>query len=254
MSQLMVLAAAGTGCAAWGLLTSAPGARASRAARSTRAGAESAPPHASPGNAPTGDGGGHRGTVAAIAAGLGCTALVGGVLGAALGIAVAIGAHRAFARMETPQLRRRRRRLAADLPLAADLIGAGLSAGGSVHTVGRAVADAIGGPLADELRAVTAAVELGADPVDAWLTLAPQPELAPLARTMARALESGAPLSPALARLADDRRRAARAAASAAARRAGVHATAPLGLCFLPAFVLIGVVPLVVSVVGTWSG
>jgi hypothetical protein len=36
-------------------------------------------------------------------------------------------------------------------------------------------------------------------------------------------------------------------AATEAARSAGVRAVAPLGLCFLPAFVLVGVVPTVVG-------
>jgi len=49
-------------------------------------------------------------------------------------------------------------------------------------------------------------------------------------------------------------RRARQVAAQAAARRAGVLAVGPLGLCFLPAFVLVGVVPLVAGLVGavTW--
>jgi pilus assembly protein TadC len=35
------------------------------------------------------------------------------------------------------------------------------------------------------------------------------------------------------------------------ARSVGVHAAAPLGLCFLPAFVLVGIVPSIVSVFGS---
>jgi hypothetical protein len=45
-----------------------------------------------------------------------------------------------------------------------------------------------------------------------------------------------------------------RAAGAAAARRAAVLATLPLGLCFLPAFVLLGVVPLVESFVAPLLG
>jgi len=39
-------------------------------------------------------------------------------------------------------------------------------------------------------------------------------------------------------------------AADAAARRAGVLIVLPLGLCFLPAFVLAGLVPVIVAVLG----
>ncbi|MCW2777557.1 MAG: hypothetical protein JWN17_1282, partial [Frankiales bacterium] len=54
----------------------------------------------------------------------------------------------------------------------------------------------------------------------------------------------------AVARLAADARAEARSAAEQRARRAGVLAVAPLGLCFLPAFVLLGVVPVVVGLAG----
>lgn len=74
--------------------------------------------------------------------------------------------------------------------------------------------------------------------------------LGALARTMIRAAQSGAPVADVLTRLADDARRTAQATASAAARRVGVHAVAPLGLCFLPAFVFLGIVPMVAGLAG----
>ena len=65
-----------------------------------------------------------------------------------------------------------------------------------------------------------------------------------------RAAEGGAPVAAAIARLAEQAREVARASGQAAAERAGVLAVAPLGLCFLPAFVLLGVVPVVAGLVG----
>jgi pilus assembly protein TadC len=62
---------------------------------------------------------------------------------------------------------------------------------------------------------------------------------------MVRAAASGAPVAETLTRLADDSRAAARVAAVTAARRVGVQVVAPLGLCFLPAFVLLGIVPVI---------
>jgi tight adherence protein B len=47
--------------------------------------------------------------------------------------------------------------------------------------------------------------------------------------------------------VADDLRESAHAEGQAAARRAGVRIVGPLTLCFLPAFVLLGVVPAVVG-------
>jgi pilus assembly protein TadC len=191
-----------------------------------------------------------RRAVAALA-GLAGALFVGGVLGLAAGVVVAVACDRALVRLEPAAVRRRKAQLAADLPVAIELLGACLRGGTSWSTAVEAVASAIEGPLGAELSEVAALVRLGADPADAWLTLAADPVLAPLARTIARASESGAALAPALVRLAQDQRRAARAAALARARSAGVRAVAPLGLCFLPAFVLLGIVPAIAGIATT---
>ena len=64
-------------------------------------------------------------------------------------------------------------------------------------------------------------------------------------RAVARAAGTGAPLADSVRRLAADERERARWAALERARRAGVQAVGPLAACFLPAFVLVGVVPVV---------
>jgi len=68
---------------------------------------------------------------------------------------------------------------------------------------------------------------------------------------MERACRSGAPPVRQVAALAAECRAAEVRAKQARARRAGVLATAPLGLCFLPAFLLVGVVPLVIGMART---
>ncbi|WP_245646751.1 type II secretion system F family protein [Microtetraspora niveoalba] len=135
--------------------------------------------------------------------------------------------------------------MAADLPFAVDLMVACLRAGQPVIGAVETVAEAVAGPLGERLSWVGGQMRLGADPESAWDALAHDPPLAPLARTMIRAVRRGAPVAEVLTRLADDARQAARASSSAAARKAGVQAVAPLGLCFLPAFVLLGIVPVV---------
>jgi hypothetical protein len=72
---------------------------------------------------------------------------------------------------------------------------------------------------------------------------------AALAITCARSERSGAPVGPLLAALAGELRDARRSAREAAARRVGVWAVLPLGVCFLPAFLLAGVVPVVAGLV-----
>jgi pilus assembly protein TadC len=57
-------------------------------------------------------------------------------------------------------------------------------------------------------------------------------------------------LAGALSRLAEDLRADRLVRAEAAARRAGVLIVLPLGLCFLPAFLLAGIVPVIVAVLG----
>jgi Flp pilus assembly protein TadB len=183
--------------------------------------------------------------------GVGAAVLVGGPAGVAAGLVASAVAWVVTGRLEPAAVRRRREALEAALPLAVDLIAACLHAGRPPAQAAQVVAQAIEGPLGDELAVLAARLSLGADPVGVWRGVDADHPLASLARVMARSLETGAPASQGLTRLADDLRRDRRAGVDKAARSVGVRATAPLGLCFLPAFVLIGIVPAVVSVF--WS-
>lgn len=176
-------------------------------------------------------------------AGFVCGLLIGGVTGWTAGALITVGCIRLLSRLEPRAERQRRARIIAELPLTIDLLAACLRGGGAWHASVEAVAEAVGGPLGEVLARVAARIRLGADPAQEWLNLASDPTLAPLGRAAARAAIGGAPVAATLARLARDQRRTARAAASARARTAGIRAVAPLGLCFLPAFILLGIVP-----------
>ncbi|WP_084550353.1 type II secretion system F family protein [Actinomadura rifamycini] len=188
---------------------------------------------------------------AAAAAGVLTVLLFGLPLGPLLTAPAAAAAWYACTRLDGADRARRRARLVADLPVAVDLLAACLRGGTPWQDAVDAVAGAVGGPLGDELDRVSAQIRLGADPAAAWLALTGEPALAPLARAAVRATSHGAALAPSLARLARDQRRTARTAAAARARAAGVRVLAPLGLCFLPAFVLLGVVPAVAGIAST---
>ena len=136
----------------------------------------------------------------------------------------------------------------ADLPMAVELLAACLAAGIPWAESVEAVAGALGGPLGEDLEKVSAQIRLGADSADAWRRLLESPETASLARAATRATRSGASLAPILNRLARDQRRTARAAAEARARSAAIQAVAPLGLCFLPAFFFLGIVPSIAGI------
>ncbi len=146
-------------------------------------------------------------------------------------------------RLESPGAVQARAEIARDLPLAADLLGACAFVGRPVDESLEVVARAVGGALAARLATISARLALGADPAVEWRRLAVDPQLAPLARTLSRTLESGAPLVSGLSRLADDCRRELRTQSQLRARNVGVKAAGPLAACFLPAFMLIGVVP-----------
>ncbi|TDQ55352.1 type II secretion system F family protein [Actinorugispora endophytica] len=135
------------------------------------------------------------------------------------------------------------------LPLAVDLLVAGLRSGSDPIGVVAAVARAVGGPLGTELGEVAHRLRLGADPAEAWRELRGPAELVTLGKAIARASRTGAPLADVLELHAADCRRAARVRALALSQRVGVAVAAPLGLCFLPAFALIGVVPLAAGLV-----
>jgi len=164
---------------------------------------------------------------------------------------VAIGAllvlPRLIGRLESRADRRRSDHLSRQAPVVTDLLAATLSSGAPVRAALAAVAGAVVGPAGDHLNSVVASLDLGADPVEAWSSLKGNPALGALADAVVRSARTGAPLSAVLARLADDLRRERRAVVEVAARTAGVRAVVPLAACFLPAFILLGVVPVVAA-------
>jgi pilus assembly protein TadC len=133
-----------------------------------------------------------------------------------------------------------------DLPAACDLLAVCLAAGVPVSGALAAVGEADAGAVGEQLRRVAALYRLGAVPHRAWAGV--PDELAGLGRSLVRAAESGAAVVPALRSLAADGRAAMRHEAEAAIGRAGIRLLAPLGACFLPAFLCLGVVPLVLGI------
>lgn len=132
-----------------------------------------------------------------------------------------------------------------ELAVVLDLLGTALSAGAGVPRAIDATGRALGGPEGTGLSSVGSALLLGAPWETAW---APAPaRFAPLAAALRPAWVHGAPPREALrvAGLQISQDTDARARAEAA--RLGVRLVLPLGLCFLPAFVLMGLVPVMVS-------
>lgn len=160
-------------------------------------------------------------------------------------VAAAVFAWRLVGRLEPAAARRHRARLEATLPQVVDLMSTCLAAGSSPSGALPSLAAAIGPPMAGELSPFVARLGLGADPVTVWTAMSGHPQLGPLGRVLARSAQTGASVADALARLGTDLREQRRMAREARARTIEVKASAPLGLCLLPAFVLVGIVPVV---------
>ena len=147
-------------------------------------------------------------------------------------------------------------RASVDDPLAVasslDVFAACLSAGMAVAGAARATAPFAPRPLAEVLERAADLLTLGADPVTAWAgVVSPEhPHVEGLCRLARRSAVSGTALSQAVSELADQSRADAADGARAAAERASVLIAGPLGACYLPAFVCLGIVPVVVGLAG----
>ncbi|MDT0341883.1 type II secretion system F family protein [Streptomyces litchfieldiae] len=143
----------------------------------------------------------------------------------------------------------RRARVAEDprLPLATELLAACLAAGASPGAAADAVGTSFDGPLAERLRHAASELRLGGEPAVVWGRLGGLPGAAGLARRLELAGTSGVPAVTAVTAEAAECRARRRRTAQIRARRAAVQVTGPLGLCFLPAFLLIGVAPVVIG-------
>ena len=173
-------------------------------------------------------------------------------------------------------------------PLAAassfDVLAACLRSGMAVSTAASATAPSAPATLARVLNRAADLLALGVEPATAWTNLpspqSPVPSLRggpcagahargpmrvgpdgpvdshadALLRLARRSASSGAALAEGVSELADRSRHEAADAAIAAAERASVLIAGPLGLCYLPAFVCLGIVPVVAGLAGDVLG
>jgi Flp pilus assembly protein TadB len=132
----------------------------------------------------------------------------------------------------------------------ADVLAATLAAGAPIEAALRGAVEASDQPTRGHLERVVSALEWGADPHQAWAALLDDPGFAPVARVVVRSHTTGASMSDALESAAMALRKTHVTAVEARARAAGVRSVAPLALCFLPAYLLVGVVPVIAGFAG----
>lgn len=131
-------------------------------------------------------------------------------------------------------------------PILCDLAAAGLHGGVAIPSV----LQAMGGAL-DEAGFGRAARELllGARWEEAWDPIPARGDL--LARALQPAWEDGVAPTPLLAQMAADARRRGITDAKEAAEKLSVKLAVPLGLLLLPSFVLLGLVPVLFTLIGS---
>ncbi len=189
--------------------------------------------------------------VLCLLAGAGAAIFIGGSVGVAAAPVAATAAWVALARSVPVAVRRERERAARELPHFVDLFACALRSGASPHAALAAVAAACPGPTAERLDGALARLRMGVDPLLVWGALSDDDAMAALGRTLVRAETSGSSVADAVERLADELERSALAEVEDRARAVGVKAAVPLGLCLLPAFLLIGIVPTVAGMLST---
>lgn len=195
----------------------------------------------------------HRLPATAAALLAGCTLgrdLLDPVTGPITGLVAAAVVWTVVGRGESTAEHREAARARVDLPHLVGLAADALRAGSDPATAVRLAAAALPGPAADRLLSRTHALGLGADPVDVWRDLAGDPALGPLGRALGRAHDSGTPVAEVVTQLAEQLAAHERATVEDRARRVGVRAAVPLGLCLLPSFVVLGIVPLAATLLG----
>lgn len=137
-----------------------------------------------------------------------------------------------------------------------DVLAVCLTAGMAVPAAAVATAASAPSQLAQILCRAADLLTLGADPAIAWSappgvpTSSIDAQTDALLRLARRSASSGSALAEGVAELAAQCRHDADRTAEATAERAAVLIAGPLGLCFLPAFVCLGIAPVIAGLAG----
>ena len=138
----------------------------------------------------------------------------------------------------------------ADTALMLELLAAQLRAGLSPLAALMALAEALN---SGHLRQICRRLQVGATWEAAWAGTA-SGSWDQLRDALAPAYTAGSPSAPLLRALADAQRLSERRAAERAAGKLSVALVVPLGLCSLPAFICLGIVPILISLLPTLTG
>ena len=158
---------------------------------------------------------------------------------------VAVGEDAAGARMRADAGSARTVVPAAEVAGVIDLLALTLRGGVGLVEAMEAVASRVGGPLGLHLQTVAAAGRWGVEDATAWASVPPAWQ--PAARALRMAATAGVPPANVLVRAAEEVRRTEQQRLELATATLGIRIVLPLGLAFLPAFILTTVVPIVLA-------
>lgn len=171
---------------------------------------------------------------------------IGGLIGLVVGMGAAVGIVVTARRGESPPT------AAPDsVPVVVELLAGCLDAGLTMPDSLDAASVAGDQVTSDACRATAAALRRGAPASEAWQIWMVDPWLQPVAQSTVRTTQSGASVADELRRVAARIRSRRHARLQQRVQQASIWVVVPLGLFFLPAFVLLSVVPIVV---GLFSG
>ncbi|WP_461187763.1 type II secretion system F family protein [Arthrobacter sp. Z4-13] len=141
-----------------------------------------------------------------------------------------------------------------DTAMMLELVAAMLDAGSGIGRSLELVSASASTQYRESLRPVVSALAIGADWETAWRSSAVRlPEILELRDALGFAALTGAPSSAILYAQAARLRRERFRAAEKRAASLGVKLVVPLGLCSLPAFICLGVVPVLLALVPSGS-
>ena len=148
--------------------------------------------------------------------------------------------------------RRRARRVDREVPQLLDLLAAGSTAGLSAELSLRRAAEALRGPLGEDVRRISQLTELGArwrEELDGYAMSSGSTDLRRTVAVLERTERLGSSLADATTELAATVRHSRRTSTLERARTAPVKMLFPLVFLILPAFLLLTVVPVLLTTV-----
>ena len=185
-----------------------------------------------------------RSAMAGFVAGMAGRAFVADDLAIMFGLAAGAAMWRYGGLLRTEASIREERTLARELPIALDVLALALDAGAAWDRSALHAAACCTGTRADELRTAATRLAMGAAPSEVWRG---SPVLEVIGALVVRSFRTGAGVSTVLRQHADAVRQSERSRRLEAARRLATRAVMPVTFLGYPAFLLLGLVPTLVT-------